>query len=97
MPKVKVERRAEMPPCSRCATPVVISSSFPIGDIRVPLELCPSCDAGDSAGGRVLDLLDAGEAGRSSEELAGLARDWVRESIEARGWRYMPHPPVSAN
>lgn len=96
LPEVRVERRGQMPPCSRCGEPVLMSARMPIGD-GVSLELCRGCDREDPVAARVLELLRDPSETRSQEELAATTEAWMQAAMRARGWVQIPHQRASVN
>jgi hypothetical protein len=95
-----------LPPCERCDGPVLISSESPVeGTFGQPvkLQLCPACDAGKPAAGRLIRWLESG-AGRVTDEAAvkASAREagvlfaaWQKEVMAEHGYRWVPNtePP----
>lgn len=96
-----VERTEQLPPCTRCDGPLIMSAVAPQTDQHgqpIRLELCPSCDTGNTdrpaAGLLVQFFADGG--GRDEhrvQEAAHLMMEWTKECLAAHGWYLEDAPP----
>ncbi|MER5550013.1 DUF6300 family protein, partial [Streptomyces sp. NPDC002589] len=63
MAHVSIQRSNDLPSCSRCNGPLILAAQMPQLDASgkpISLELCRTCDAGDTAAG----ALDRGSVPR---------------------------------
>lgn len=96
----RIVERNRLPQCSRCRGDLIVSAIAPKNDSYgrpIHLELCPACDAGDTArpaaGLLVQFFADKGGHDRDRvEEGARLMADWTKECMAAHGWHWTPDP-----
>ncbi len=96
--EIHVLRDEDLPPCTRCGTPVQFTVCVPVGGgDGVDLELCGMCDRDDPVAGRLLWVLENQAGGVSAEEMTEAATAWMRAAMFARGWAQIPHQRESVN
>jgi len=90
-----------IPPCTRCDGQLTMSAVAPQTDRHgqpIRLELCPSCDTGNTdrpAAGLLLQFLANGGGHDETRvgEAAHLMMEWTKECMAVHGWYPMDVPP----
>ncbi|MEU1707557.1 DUF6300 family protein [Streptomyces sp. NPDC005706] len=92
---------AGLPKCSRCRGDLLMSAIAPVDDAYgrpIHLELCASCDTGDTgrpAADRLARFYTDGHLKDTTRntEAARLLKEWTQECMAAHGWYLRPKPP----
>lgn len=96
-----LEFSENLPPCSRCAGELMMSAVAPQTDKHgkpIHLELCPSCDTGNTdrpAAGLLIQFFAEGGGQDDSrvQEAAHLLMEWTKECMAVHGWYLADTPP----
>jgi hypothetical protein len=88
-PNPTVTVRVGTDPCPRCSRTVVLTAHITLGD-GFDLHLCRRCDAGATAGGRLLAVLGLPDGQRPMDLFREFTAAWLRDGAAVYGWHQVP-------
>ncbi|MDX3207702.1 DUF6300 family protein [Streptomyces sp. NPDC006458] len=102
MAHVSIQRSSDLPSCSRCNGPLILAAQMPQLDASgkpISLELCRTCDAGDTAAGALVRFFSSGAGNDTSraKEGAELIVEFQKEVMAAHGYVLMDNSPPGSS